>query len=59
MSLDISFPGSQHVYGLPERATSFALKPTPGRLGAGQVVVVAVVVTEVVVEGWLGHCWDK
>ena len=29
MSLDISFPGFEHVYGIPERATSFALKPTP------------------------------
>lgn len=33
MSLDISFPGFEHVYGLPERATSFALKPTPGEIG--------------------------
>ncbi len=30
MSLDIAFPGSEHIYGIPERATSFALKPTPG-----------------------------
>lgn len=30
MSLDISFPGFEHVYGLPERATSLALKPTAG-----------------------------
>ena len=29
MSLDLSFPGFEHVYGIPERATSFALKPTP------------------------------
>mmetsp|Transcript_27755 Transcript_27755/g.70759 ORF Transcript_27755/g.70759 Transcript_27755/m.70759 type:complete len:905 (-) Transcript_27755:229-2943(-) len=29
MSLDLSFPGFDHVYGLPERATSLALKPTP------------------------------
>ncbi|GAX83418.1 hypothetical protein CEUSTIGMA_g10843.t1 [Chlamydomonas eustigma] len=30
MSLDIAFPGFEHVYGLPEHATSFALKPTVG-----------------------------
>jgi alpha 1,3-glucosidase len=45
MSLDISFPGFEHVYGLPERASSFALKPTsktrggegrPVRARAGQ-----------------------
>lgn len=28
ISLDLSFPGSQHAYGLPERATALALKPT-------------------------------
>ena len=28
ISLDISFPGSEHVYGIPEHATNFALKPT-------------------------------
>ena len=28
ISFDLSFPGSQHVYGLPEHATSMALKPT-------------------------------
>jgi alpha-glucosidase (family GH31 glycosyl hydrolase) len=28
LSLDISFPGYEHVYGIPERATSLALKPT-------------------------------
>eukprot|EP00798_Chlamydomonas_sp_ICE-L_P002757 gene2757-12628_t len=28
ISLDISFPGFQHVYGIPEHATSMALKPT-------------------------------
>ncbi|KAF6258577.1 glycosyl hydrolases family 31-domain-containing protein [Scenedesmus sp. NREL 46B-D3] len=30
VSIDITFPGSQHVYGIPERATSLALKPTAG-----------------------------
>ncbi|KAJ9510644.1 hypothetical protein QJQ45_027546, partial [Haematococcus lacustris] len=30
LSLDIGFPGADHVYGLPERATSLALKPTTG-----------------------------
>ncbi|MEW5317328.1 MAG: hypothetical protein WDW38_008637 [Sanguina aurantia] len=30
MSLDLSFPGCDHVYGLPERATSLALKATTG-----------------------------
>jgi hypothetical protein len=28
LSLDITFPGFEHVYGLPEHAMSFALKPT-------------------------------
>ena len=35
MSLDIAFPGFEHVYGIPERATSFALKPTPSEEGKG------------------------
>lgn len=30
ISIDISFPGSQHVYGIPERATNLALQPTAG-----------------------------
>lgn len=30
ISFDLSFPQVQHVYGLPEHATSFALKPTIG-----------------------------
>lgn len=30
LSLDISFPGFSHVYGIPERATRLALKPTAG-----------------------------
>lgn len=30
VSFDVSFHGSDHVYGIPERATSFALKPTKG-----------------------------
>ena len=30
LSLDVTFPGAGHVYGLPERATSLALKPTTG-----------------------------
>ncbi|KAI9204856.1 glycosyl hydrolases family 31-domain-containing protein [Polychytrium aggregatum] len=32
IGLDISFPGSKHVYGIPEHATSFALKPTRGEI---------------------------
>ena len=28
ISFDLAFPGAQHVYGLPEHATSLALKPT-------------------------------
>ena len=28
VGLDISFPGSKHVYGLPEHADTFALKQT-------------------------------
>lgn len=32
ISFDLSFPQVQHVYGLPEHATSFALKPTVGEL---------------------------
>ena len=31
ISFDLSFPQVQHVYGLPEHATSFALKPTIGK----------------------------
>ena len=30
ISVDLSFPGFQHVYGIPEHAASFALKPTTG-----------------------------
>lgn len=30
ISFDLSFPGAQHVYGLPERATSLSLQPTTG-----------------------------
>lgn len=30
ISLDITFHGAKHVYGLPEHATSLALKPTDG-----------------------------
>ena len=30
ISFDLNFPQTQHVYGLPEHATSFALKPTIG-----------------------------
>ena len=30
ISLDLAFPAAAHVYGLPEHATSFALKPTTG-----------------------------
>jgi hypothetical protein len=26
----MTFPGAQHVYGIPERATNLALKPTAG-----------------------------
>jgi hypothetical protein len=28
ISLDLSFPGASHLYGLPERATALALRPT-------------------------------
>jgi hypothetical protein len=31
ISFDLTFVGAKHVYGLPERATSMALKPTVGR----------------------------
>ena len=30
VGMDISFPGSQHLYGLPEHASSMALKTTKG-----------------------------
>ncbi|KAJ1562489.1 hypothetical protein HK405_011507 [Cladochytrium tenue] len=30
IGVDVSFPGSAHAYGLPEHASSFALKPTRG-----------------------------
>ncbi|KAI5799275.1 glycosyl hydrolases family 31-domain-containing protein [Peziza echinospora] len=34
VALDITFPGYDHVYGIPEHATSLALKPTRGGEGA-------------------------
>jgi len=34
ISLDLAFPGAQHVYGLPERATNLALGATKGECGA-------------------------
>ena len=30
MSVDLEFPGAQHVYGLPERATNLSLEATAG-----------------------------
>ena len=30
IAFDVTFSQAQHVYGLPEHATSFALKPTTG-----------------------------
>jgi len=30
IGFDVTFPGSQHVYGIPEHATSLALKATVG-----------------------------
>lgn len=30
MSVDLEFPGTQHVYGLPERATYLSLEATAG-----------------------------
>ena len=30
ISLDIAFPGAQHVYGIPEHARSLSLPPTKG-----------------------------
>lgn len=30
ISIDITFPGYKHVYGIPERATNFSLQPTAG-----------------------------
>lgn len=30
ISLDIAFPGSQHVYGIPEHARRLSLTPTKG-----------------------------
>lgn len=35
ISLDLSFPGSQHIYGIPERASNFSLQPTTGGAGEG------------------------
>lgn len=32
---DLSFPGTNHLYGLPEHASSFALLPTRGKGGSG------------------------
>ena len=36
ISVDLSFPGFQHVYGIPEHAASFALKPTTGLAPSSQ-----------------------
>lgn len=33
VSFDIQFPGSRHLYGIPERATDLALRPTRGPEG--------------------------
>jgi len=33
VGVDVSFPGSQHVYGIPEHASDFALKNTDGTNG--------------------------
>lgn len=30
ISIDMTFTGSQHVYGIPERTANLALKPTAG-----------------------------
>ncbi|KAL0487848.1 mannosyl-oligosaccharide alpha-1,3 glucosidase [Acrasis kona] len=30
IGIDFTFPGAQHVFGIPERATDLALKPTKG-----------------------------
>jgi hypothetical protein len=51
ISIDVTFPGAQHVYGIPERATNLALKPTAGVciFGVGQttrVAAAAAVVTD-------------
>ncbi len=37
ISVDLSFPGFQHVYGIPEHAASFALKPTIGNVASDPV----------------------
>lgn len=34
ISFDLSFPGTSHVYGLPEHATGLSLKPTTGAVTA-------------------------
>lgn len=34
IAFDLTFPQSEHVYGLPEHATSFNLKPTTGGNGS-------------------------
>lgn len=34
MSLDITFPGYEHVYGIPQHASSLSLKETRGGEGA-------------------------
>ncbi|KXZ56930.1 hypothetical protein GPECTOR_1g839 [Gonium pectorale] len=36
MSLDLVFPGFQHVYGIPERATALSLKATNGAAPYGE-----------------------
>ncbi|KAL4422944.1 hypothetical protein ABPG75_009141 [Micractinium tetrahymenae] len=33
VSFDIQFPGARHLYGIPERATNLALRPTRGPEG--------------------------
>lgn len=41
ISFDVTFPQAQHVYGLPEHATSFALKPTTGIQAAAKITSAA------------------
>jgi len=37
ISLDLTFPGSHHVFGIPEHARSLSLPPTRGGLLLGEV----------------------
>ena len=45
ISLDLSFPGASHVYGLPEHATSLSLDATAGTVLPTFPITMKIIVT--------------